>query len=140
MTVYLDSCVVVPIFLLDPFNGAARSFLASGAQELIISDLVVAEFASVIGIRLRTKILTVYEARTALSNLDGWIAAKATRVEIQPSDIRTAEANLRRLDMTLRTADVINISIAQRLGAELATFDKRMAENAQKLGLTLAKI
>jgi predicted nucleic acid-binding protein len=42
---------------------------------------------------------------------------------------------LRRLDLTLRTPDALNIAIAQRAGAAMATFDARMAEAAQALGL-----
>jgi predicted nucleic acid-binding protein len=47
---------------------------------------------------------------------------------------------LRRLDLNLRTPDAIHIAIAQRLGAELATFDVRMAESAEALGVTAVAV
>jgi len=47
---------------------------------------------------------------------------------------------LRDLTLGLRAPDAINIAIAQRLGAELATFDKKMATAASKLGVTVADI
>ena len=52
-------------------------------------------------------------------------------------DIKTAEAFLRRLDLGLRTADALNIAIAQRMRAALITFDERMASSARVLGLSV---
>jgi predicted nucleic acid-binding protein len=51
------------------------------------------------------------------------------------ADIRAAKVFLRRLDLTLRTADALNIAIAQRIRAALVTFDERMAANARVLGI-----
>lgn len=45
---------------------------------------------------------------------------------------------LRRLDLNIRTGDALNIAIAQRLEATLATFDGKMAENARALGVPVA--
>ncbi|HVH76374.1 MAG TPA: hypothetical protein VM755_15780 [Stellaceae bacterium] len=53
------------------------------------------------------------------------------------ADIAAADAFLRRLDLNLRAPDAINIAIAQRLGADLMTFDERMTANARALGLAL---
>ena len=60
------------------------------------------------------------------------------REQTQPSDIASAEAYLRRLDLNLRTPDALNIAIAQRVGATLVTFDLRMAEAARTLGTAVA--
>jgi predicted nucleic acid-binding protein len=43
----------------------------------------------------------------------------------------------RRLDLPLRTPDALNIAIAQRVGADLVTFDDRMVASARALGITL---
>jgi hypothetical protein len=40
----------------------------------------------------------------------------------------------------LRTPDAINIAIAQRLDAALATFDAKMAFSARALGIELAAL
>jgi predicted nucleic acid-binding protein len=45
---------------------------------------------------------------------------------------------IRRLDLNLRAPDAINLAIALRLGAALATFDRRMTENARTLGLAIS--
>lgn len=49
--------------------------------------------------------------------------------------MRTAQALLRRLDLPLRTPDALNIAMAQRVEAALATFDIQMARAARTLGL-----
>jgi hypothetical protein len=58
-------------------------------------------------------------------------------VETAPSDIATA-GFIRRLDLTLRAPDAINIAIAWRVGVALATFDAGMASCGATLGVTVA--
>ena len=41
------------------------------------------------------------------------------------------------LDLPLRTPDALNIAIAQRVGADLLTFDHKMAASARSLGTTV---
>jgi hypothetical protein len=42
---------------------------------------------------------------------------------------------LRRLDLRLRTPDAVDIAIARRIGADLLTYDEKMAICARMLGL-----
>jgi hypothetical protein len=51
--------------------------------------------------------------------------------EAMTADIRAAEALLHRLDLSLRTADALNIARSQRARAALVAFDQRMAANAR---------
>jgi uncharacterized protein len=53
------------------------------------------------------------------------------------ADVASAAAFLRRLDLPLRTPDALNIAIAQPVGAEILTFDKKMAVSARVLGSTV---
>src|SRR5271167_3199485 len=79
----------------------------------------------------------VVEARSGCSAFDTWTAQATLREETMTADIRAAEAFLRRLDLSLRTADALNIAIAQRLRAELVTFDRRMEASARLLGIAV---
>jgi uncharacterized protein len=65
-------------------------------------------------------------------------ARVARHVTIGGADMVACEALLRRLDLALRTPDALNIAIVQRIGATLATFDRRMAVSAEALGIALA--
>lgn len=140
LSLYLDTSVVVPLFLPDPFVPRARHLLSSQMLQAIVSDFVAAEFCSVVGRRLRNKELTPAAARAAFANFDTWCGRYASTVETGTADIQTAKLFLRRLDLTLRTPDAISLAIAQRLGVELATFDDKMAASARKLGISLARV
>ncbi|MEJ0042611.1 MAG: type II toxin-antitoxin system VapC family toxin [Rhizomicrobium sp.] len=137
MSLYLDTSVIVPLFLPDPFVARARAFLSTGPSGLIVSDFASAEFASVVGIRLRMKLSTEAESRSAFANFDDWVRRKTTVIEIGRSNLIDATAMLRRLDLTLRTLDAIHLAAAQARNAELATFDAGMARSARALGISI---
>jgi len=82
--------------------------------------------------------VTAEEAAGIFADFDAWTIRVAMRTEITSTDVATAGAFIRRLALNLRTPDALNIAIAQRAGATLATFDSRMAENAAALGLEVA--
>lgn len=140
MTTYLDASVLVALFINDTLTEQADEFLRAKTPLLVISDFAAAECASAIGRRVRTGKLAANDARTVFVSLDAWAARATRRVEATSADVRAAEGYLRRLDLTLRTPDALNIAIAQRSGATLATFDKRMAASARALGTDLAPL
>jgi predicted nucleic acid-binding protein len=127
----------VPIFLTEPASERADSFLKSRTAPLIVSDYAAAEFASAIARRHRMGDITRAKAIEICASFDTW-RDRAQRVETTTRDIATAERFLRRLDLTLRMPDALNIALAQRLGAALATFDTKMAGNARALGAETA--
>ncbi len=134
MRAYLDASVLVAMLTHDPFNERAEELLRRKMPIPIVSDFAAAEFASALGRRVRAGELQIDHARTALSNLDALVARSAERVETTGADVAIAAAFLRRLDLTLRTPDALHIAIAQRVDADLATFDVRMADAARMLG------
>jgi predicted nucleic acid-binding protein len=139
LRLYLDTSVIVPLFIDDLFSARAHRALTTRPLDIITGDFAAAEFASALAMRCRMKILTIDEARDAFADFDMWIA-KMDSSETSSPDIRAAESILRRLDLDLRAPDAIHIALAQRLGAELATFDTRMAECAQALGAPVAAL
>lgn len=139
MSIYLDASILVALFTNDALSERADAFLRNAAPvTVLVSDFAGAEFASAIARRVRMGELSADEARIAFANFDAWNARAATRAETAPADMAAAAAFLRRLDLTLRTPDALNIAIAQRLGAALATFDIKMAASAAALGVELS--
>ena len=138
MDVYLDASVIVALLTNDALTGRARALLQSRPMTLFISDYAAAEVASVIARRVRAGALTEAEARASFDGLDHWTRTFARLVETTPADIAMATRFIRRLDLTLRAPDAINIAIAHRLDIALATFDKGMASCASILGAALA--
>jgi uncharacterized protein len=135
LRLYLDASVLVSLLVQDALTARAYALLRSGTPwVLVVSDFAAAEFASALGRRARMTYLGAEEARAALTDFDAWTAREAQRVETTTADVRAAEAFLRRLDLTLRTPDALNIALAQRAAAALATLDQKMAVSARALG------
>jgi len=78
--------------------------------------------------------ITPDEGRLGFSAFEAWTARATRREQTKAADVSAAEAFLRRLDLNLRTADALNIAIAQRVGAALVTFDEKMEASARMLG------
>ena len=83
---------------------------------------------------------SAFQMTSAFSVFDRWTKEVVARVEIEAQDVRTADSLLRRIELGLRAPDAINIAVAERFGAELATFDRRMAAAARTLGVQIATI
>jgi predicted nucleic acid-binding protein len=135
VSVYLDVSVLVALLMVDALAARADAFFRANIPVLIVSDFAAAEFASAVARRVRTGSITADEARSGFSAFDTWTAQATLREETMAGDIRAAEAFLRRLDLGLRTADALNIAIAQRLRAALVTFDQNMEASARRLGI-----
>ena len=138
MSVYADASLLVALLAPDLLNGRARQYLADHRPTLMISDFAAAEFASVIAKRVRTGDMSRADAVLAFSAFDAWSARLGSRLELARTDLVRAEALIRRLDLSLRTPDALNIAMAERHGATLATFDKGMAAAAMAVGLAVA--
>jgi predicted nucleic acid-binding protein len=134
VSVYLDTSVLVSLFASDTMSHRADAFLRTDPSVLIVSDFAVAEFASAIARHVRMQTLGAEAARIVFATFDAWIARETERVHTTGSDVASANAFLRRLDLGIRTPDALNIAIAQRIGAELFTFDEQMAIDARTLG------
>lgn len=140
MTVYLDSSVVVSFFVTDNFSLRSNAFMRGTRQTLMLADFAAAEFVSAIARLGRTGELTLSGARQVVANFDGWWPNNTLAAETNPADVRAADGFLRRLDLVLRTPDAIHLAIARRLGAELATFDQRMADCARALAIPVVAL
>ena len=139
MSVYLDASILVALFTSDALTERADNFLRKNPSVLIVSDFAAAEFSSVIARHVRTKDINKDDAWLVFSNFDTWTARTTHRAPMSTADIIAAEALLRRFELTLRTPDALNIAMAQRMGAMLATFDIKMASAARTIGTEVAK-
>ena len=133
--VYFDASALLPLFFDDEFSDRAKRLMAQQVDLAHVSDWTIAEAFSAIGRAVRMNLIDRRQIDDLCGALDGWTAAFARRVEIDPSDIRQAESALRRFEFNLRTPDALHIAVASRLGLPLATFDRKMAESARRLGV-----
>ena len=133
MSVYLDASIPVSLFTIDTLTARADAVLRARPPLLMVSDLAASEFASATTRRVRMQLITVEEAHAAFSTFDARIARTTTPLLIASAHSPLRAGFLRRLNLTLRTDDALHIAIAQRVGAELLTFDRPMA-NAARAG------
>jgi predicted nucleic acid-binding protein len=138
VSLYLDANILVALLTSEPLSERADEFLRNNPQVLIVSDFAAAEFASAIARRVRTRETTIGDAQKDLAEFDVWAARSSERIDLNPRDVATATAYLRRLDLTLLTPDALHIAIAGRLDATLVTFDRGMASAARALGMAVA--
>jgi predicted nucleic acid-binding protein len=138
VNVYLDASVLVALFTRDAFTERASAYLDAELPILVVSDFAATEFASAVARLMRINQITAPETRAILGDFDSWRLRVADTTGILSADVTTAASFIRRLDLTLRTADAINIAIAQRIGATLATFDVKMADSARAIGVPVA--
>lgn len=139
MSIYLDASVIAGLFVeRDALADRARSIAFDDDAVLIVSDFAAAEFASVIARLSRMNQITEADARKVFDTFDTWREQLIASEAVVPADISTATAIIRRLDLNIRAPDAINLAIALRLDASIATFDRRLAQNANALGVTVA--
>jgi uncharacterized protein len=132
----LDASVVIPLFLADAFSPRAEALIAANA-EILVSDWAAVEVSGVIARQVRIGAMSHRDALSTYADFDRW-RANAASAETTPADVEAALKLVRRIDLGLRGPDALHIAIAMRLGAELATFDERMAEAARAVNVPVA--
>lgn len=132
---YFDASVVVPYLIAEAHSEAVTVFMADNERTLQISDFVVAEVSSAVSRLVRMRKLTVKDADAVLRDLDDWIDATTTPIEVEGEDIQEATALVRQFDLELRAPDALHIAICRRVDARLITLDNNLAAAARSLGL-----
>jgi predicted nucleic acid-binding protein len=136
VTVYIDTSVLIAWFVADDaLAGVASGLRISDDDVLVVSSFAAAEFAAIVARLHRTKAIEHSEAYQILEAFDTWRTTLAEPAETRESDIRQADGFIRALSMNVRAPDAINLAIAKRIGAAVATFDKGLAANATALGI-----
>jgi len=137
LSAYLDASVVLPTLIAEPTTEAVYDCLGTGDRELLISDFAAAEVAAALSRLVRMALLTNADALARLADFDAWRAAMSSPVDIREADVRLAYIYVRRFDLGLRAPDALHLAIARRLDATLVTLDRRLADAARELGVSI---
>lgn len=137
MSAYLDASVLLPILIDEPASATVDAYLLAGGQEFLVGDFAAAEVASALSRLLRMGSLTVADASARLTDFDVWRAAMSVPVDVHASDVRLANAFVRRFDLMLRAPDALHVATVRRLDVSLATLDRRLAVAARQLGVAV---
>ena len=137
MSAYLDASVLLPTLIDEPASAAVDAYILMGEQELLVGDFAAAEVASALSRLVRMGSLTLFDASARLADFDVWRAAMCAPVDLHASDLRLANAYVRRFDLMLRAPDALHVAVARRLDATLVTLDRRLAVAARELGVVV---
>ena len=133
MIICLDTSVLIAAFTREDGSPRALALLAeAGAWR--VSDWATAEFAGAIRVKARRGELAPDLIEAVEATLDEMIAAVGASITVHADD----HAEARRLiieDGLLRAPDALHLAIAQRIGAQLATFDANLARAAEAVGV-----
>ncbi len=130
MIVYLDTSVVLSIVALDSNSEKAGAWYGSLQASVVISDLADLEVCAVISRELRAKRFSRSVADRALSDFDS-LRATSERSTPDAQDFALADRFVRDYALKLSAADALHLASAKNAGAQLATFDLRLAAAAR---------
>ena len=133
--IYLDTSILGAIFFREPGALELVTKLEKQAKQgLMISAWTLTEMSSVGGIKQRTGVIDAALRQQALAKFQRFASTHLNTVEIEPVDFRTAAVFIE-TPLNLRAGDALHLAVARRLGARIASLDKRMRDAAETLGL-----
>ncbi len=132
--IYLDTSVLAATFFREPNAAHLVARLESQRKaKLIISAWALTEMASVGGIKQRTGAIDAETRWQAIAAFQRFASMHLGTVEIEPADFRTA-AVLIESPTPLRAEDALHLAIVRRLGAQIASLDRRLCAVAKEMG------
>jgi len=140
LNLYLDASVLLPTLINEPGSTSVDRLLGQSTGALFISEFAVAEVASALSRCVRTRRLDDEDARERLADFDTWRQARAENIDVENTDVRSAGLIVRQFKLMLRTPDALHIAICHRLGASMATLDRKLAAASDTLGVSVAEL
>lgn len=137
MTVYLDTSVVVPLFVDDDHSPRARAWARLG-RTVALSAWTLAEFSSALSMQVRMSRLAPEERRDLEATFDAW-AGQGRLVDFDAEQFSQARRMLMTHDR-LRAPDALHLAIAKANGLEMASLDAVLIDAALAEGLKVAEL
>ena len=132
--VYVDTSVLVPLFLNEPHSAAAAAWYAKEKRELVAAAWCIPEFASALGIKQRTGAITAQQAQGAWARFERMAAADLRLLPVAPANFRRAAELVLDAASALRAGDALHLACAEAAGAKhIATLDEVLSRNALRL-------
>ena len=131
---YLDTAVVLALFVREPMSESVGKWIASRRQPLAFSDWGLTECASALGIRLRRGELDADSAGRAFRAVTTFANESCELISCAGHHQKEAQGLLARFDLPLRAGDALHLAISQHVQATLVTYDKQLIGAAKAIG------
>ena len=138
---YIDTSYLAPFYLPEAHSDAVeKNLLRLPKGTALISQLVHAEFASLLSRKYRTKEISEAHARQAMKAFETHLLTGAIGlIPIQSEDFQQAIAWIMALRLPLRAPDVLHLAVAFRKNAIFWTLDRQLQRAAKAVGLDTRK-
>jgi len=134
---YVDTCLLVSLFLQDEGYAAAEGWLAGSVPDALwISHWVLLEFAGAVGLRLRHGDLEPRRAEAIHGELEEFRRDRLALLEPTGEDFLRARRWIRSDPSAgLRPGDALHLALASRAALPLVSADQRLVQAAGQLGI-----
>jgi predicted nucleic acid-binding protein len=139
---YLDSCVVLSLFLGDSGYGAAEQWLLAQAdQPLWVSHWVLLEFSGVVALCLRRGELTAERGLAINAEFECFRQERLSLLEPRGADYLQARQWLQEFNgPSLRSGDALHLAMAKRQSLKIVSADQGLIKAAEDLGIAFQLI
>ena len=132
--VYVDTSVLVPLFLNEPHSVAVADWYSREKSELVAAAWCIPEFASALGIKQCTGAIDAQQAQGAWTRFERMVAADLRILPVEARHFHRAAELVLAAASALRAGDALHLACAEAAGAkQMATLDDVLARNAQRL-------
>lgn len=131
---YLDTAVVLTLFVDEPTSRSVEDWLAARRQPLAFSDWGLTECASALALKLRRNEMNVDLAKRCFGAITAFIHESCEFIACAPHHQTEAQRLLSRFDLPLRAGDALHLAISQHAEATLVTYDKLLTSSANAIG------
>ena len=134
--IYCDTSLMIASLIPEGASDSVQAWLAEQAEgTLCISDWVVTEFSSALGIKLRRGVIPADRQSHILAEWRARIADQLTLLPVPQPAFALAARYCEMPATGLRGSDALHLAVAALGGHALATLDARLAEGAQAVGV-----
>ena len=130
---YLDTSVLVTVLTPEPQTSSMLAWIGEHADDCVISDWVLTEFAGAIGAKSRRGDLTESDQQAARRGFDRMTAGQLRVLGVLRVDFRQAAQFIGSSTNALRSGDALHLAVAAREALSIVTRDRRMYECAQEV-------
>jgi len=132
--IYVDTSVLVPLFVNEPHSASVIAWYARAKGELVSAAWCVPEFASALGVKLRTGAVNAQQAQNAWMRFERLVASDLRLLAVEPAHFHRAAGLVLDAASALRAGDALHLACAEAAGAKhIAALDEVLARNAQRL-------